>query len=88
MSFTSAKVWILILFSKCFARKVLKRILFIDKCLYAQAAYAHYYKEAGGIPGGSSRFLIIGIFSSPVRDFLIPREGIIPLPILANSCKN
>ena len=133
MSFTSAKVWILILFSKYFARKVLKRILFVafyplfiftisiltinfiisicyfvaktlifksglipnniiikiivkitmkisiishfaliihkqilplsnHKCLYAQAAYAHYNKEAGGIPGGSSRFLIIGIF--------------------------
>lgn len=73
-----------------FALIIHKQILPLSnhKCLYAQAAYAHYNKEAGGIPGGSSRFLIIGIFSSPVRDFLIPREGIIPLPILANSCKN
>ncbi len=47
-----------------FALIIHKQILPLSnhKCLYAQAAYAHYNKEAGGIPGGSSRFLIIGIY--------------------------
>lgn len=47
-----------------FALIIHKQILPLPnhKCLYAQAAYAHYNKEAGGIPGGSSRFLIIGIY--------------------------
>jgi len=44
-----------------FALIIHKQILPLSnhKCLYAQAVYAHYNKEAGGIPGGSSRFLII-----------------------------